>query len=121
MDPNRRMVLIAGLATTAAGVAAASAAGKGLSAMETASGSPPPLGGEIKFDKQSRAAAADDFGHIVHRTPRAVVLPASDDDVATAIHWAARQHRKVAPQGQSHPVFGCAPASDRSGSSRGQL
>jgi hypothetical protein len=39
--------------------------------------SPPPLGGELRFDDPARAAAAEDFGHPVHRTPEGVLLPAS--------------------------------------------
>ncbi|HEY6423874.1 MAG TPA: hypothetical protein VIY28_11615 [Pseudonocardiaceae bacterium] len=59
-----------------------------------ARGSPtPPLDGEIRSEEQTRAAAADDFGHIVHRTPEGVLLPASGQDVATTIRWAAGRGR----------------------------
>ncbi len=68
--------------------------------------SPPPLDGEIRFDQQTRAAAADDFGHIVHRTPESVLLPASDQDVAATVRWAAGRGRSLAPQGRRHSVFG---------------
>ncbi len=71
---------------------------------------PPLLDGEIRFDAPTLAAAADDFGHIVHRTPEGVVLPASDQDVATTIRWAAERGRQVAPQGRRHSVFGRAQA-----------
>jgi cytokinin dehydrogenase len=64
------------------------------------------LDGEIRFDEPTRAAAADDFGHLVHRTPHAVVRPASAEDVATAVRWAARDARRFAPQGRRHSVFG---------------
>lgn len=53
--------------------------------------SPPPLDGEIRFDDRARAAAAEDFGHLVHHTPEGVVLPASDEDVAAAVRWAAER------------------------------
>ncbi|HKP99762.1 MAG TPA: hypothetical protein VJ735_05475 [Actinomycetes bacterium] len=33
----------------------------------------------------TRAAAADDFGHLVHQTPDAVLLPASAQEMATAV------------------------------------
>jgi cytokinin dehydrogenase len=72
----------------------------------------PSLEGEVRFDNQSTAAAADDFGHIVHRTPRAVLLPASAGDVAAAIRWAARHGRSFAPHGQRHSVFGRAQVRD---------
>jgi cytokinin dehydrogenase len=64
------------------------------------------LDGEIHFDEPTRAAAADDFGHLVHRTPHAVVRPASARDVASAVRWAARQGRRFAAQGRRHSVFG---------------
>ncbi len=67
---------------------------------------PPPLDGEIRFDQQTQAAAADDFGHIVHRLPEGVLLPASGQDVATTIRWAARRGHQLAPQGQRHSAFG---------------
>jgi cytokinin dehydrogenase len=66
----------------------------------------PPLDGEIRFDEPTRAAAADDFGHIVHRTPHAVLLPASAKDVAATVRWAARHGRRFAAQGRRHSVFG---------------
>jgi cytokinin dehydrogenase len=53
--------------------------------------SPPPLDGEIRFEARARAAAAEDFGHLVHHTPEGVVLPASDEDVAAAVRWAAER------------------------------
>lgn len=93
--------------TTAAGVAAGiAAATQGASAAQTRKLPPPPLDGELRFDEESRAAAADDFGHIVRRTPEGVLLPGSDQDVATTIRWAGGPGRKIAPQGQSHSVYG---------------
>jgi len=109
LDLNRREVLIfiAGFAATAAGVAAAMAAAiKGASAAKTGKPPLPPLDGELRFDEESRAAAADDFGHIVRRTPVGVLLPGSVRDVATAIRWTGGLGRKIAPQGQSHSVYG---------------
>ncbi len=70
------------------------------------------LDGEIRFDEPTRAATADDFGHIVHRTPHAVLLPASARDVATTVRWAARHDRRFAPQGRRHSVFGRSQVSD---------
>lgn len=101
MDITRRAMLVAGAAALAPfkGVAASAQTGR-------QEGRLPPLDGELRFDKMSRAAAADDFGHLVHRTPAAVLLPRSDQDVATTIRWAAGRGRAIAPQGQSHSVFG---------------
>jgi cytokinin dehydrogenase len=104
MDLTRRTVLLAGLA--AASVAVGTAATEGTFAAPSRELPLPPLDGELRFDKASRIAAADDFGHIVHRTPEGVLLPGSDQDVATTIRWAGRLGRKVVPQGQSHSVYG---------------
>src|ERR1700742_3565141 len=105
MKPNRRAVLIAGLATTAAG--AASVATKGaFAAPPVRDIPPPPLDGQLSFDQAVRDAAADDFGHIVHKTPEAVLIPGSDNDVAATIKWVSDRNRNFAPQWQSHSTFG---------------
>jgi FAD/FMN-containing dehydrogenase len=67
---------------------------------------PPPLEGELRFDKVTREGRADDFGHIVHHMPEGVLLPGSADDVATTIRWTAQRGFKFAPQGQRHSTFG---------------
>src|SRR5215217_2023347 len=111
---NRRDVLkvLAGFATTAAGVAPIMAATTEGASAQTGKPSPPPLDGELRFDNESRAAAADDFGHIVYKTPEGVLLPGSAQDVATTIRWASELGRKIAPQGQSHSIYGRAQVSD---------
>ncbi|NUT29265.1 MAG: oxidoreductase, partial [Streptomyces sp.] len=43
----------------------------------------PDLDGTLLTDTASRAAVADDYGHIVHRTPAAVLRPGSVRDVVT--------------------------------------
>ncbi len=110
MDADRRALLTAGLAATVsvAGIAVggAAAAKAAFAGQAGALPPPPPLDGELRFDEQSRAAAADDFGHIVNRMPEGVLLPGSDRDVADIIRWAAGLGRTVAPQGQGHSVFG---------------
>ncbi len=100
MDLTRRGMLVAG--------AAAVAVLKGAAAIAQTRKHErlPPLDGELRFDAPSREAASVDFGHLVHRKPAAVLLPASDEDVANAIRWAASRGRTIAPQGQSHSVFG---------------
>jgi FAD/FMN-containing dehydrogenase len=67
---------------------------------------PPPLDGELRFDEGSRAAAADDFGHIVRKTPQGVLRPESAQDVATTIRWAGERGYQIAAQGQRHSVYG---------------
>ena len=47
--------------------------------------SPPPVDGALRFDDRARAAAADDFGGLVHRTPEGVLFPGSDGDVAATV------------------------------------
>jgi FAD/FMN-containing dehydrogenase len=104
MDLTRRTVLRVGLA--AASVTVGTVATEGTFAVHSRELPLPPLDGESRFDEASRAAAADDFGHIVHRTPKGVLLPGSDQDVAPIIRWAGGLGRKIVPQGQSHSVYG---------------
>jgi cytokinin dehydrogenase len=68
--------------------------------------------GEIRRDDQARAAAAEDFGHLVHRAPEGVLLPGSSEDVAAAVRWAAERGRRFAAQGNRHSVYGRAQALD---------
>lgn len=105
---RRRAVLIAGLGLAAGTVHAQ----KGANPLPARTNPLPPLDGEIRFDEQARAAAADDFGHIVHRTPEGVLWPASDQDVATTIRWAAGRGCSLAPRGQGGSVFGRAQVRD---------
>ncbi|MDF2698067.1 MAG: putative cytokinin oxidase [Labilithrix sp.] len=66
----------------------------------------PRLDGTLRVDPASLAAAADDFGHIVHRTPMAVLEPGSVQDIARMVRF-ARQHRlKIAMRGQGHTTYG---------------
>jgi hypothetical protein len=97
MDLTRRTVLLAGLA--AASVGGGTSATEGTVAAHSRELPLLPLDGELRFDKASRIAAADDFGHIVHRTPKGVLLPRSDQDVAKQsaglVGWAARSRRRA--------------------------
>ncbi|MGB3444903.1 MAG: FAD-binding protein [Actinophytocola sp.] len=70
----------------------------------------PDLDGELVVDEESRAEAADDYGHIVHRTPAAVLRPGSVRDIATVIRFANKHGLKVAARGQGHATFGQAQA-----------
>jgi FAD/FMN-containing dehydrogenase len=75
-------------------------------------GRPPALLGAVRFDEAARAAAAADFGRIVHRSPAGVLLPDAPSDVATAIRWAAERGRGFAAQGSRHSVYGRAQVAD---------
>ena len=79
-------------------------------ASASASGGPlsdlPPLDGSVRVDPASLAAAADDFGHIVHHEPVAVLDPGSVDDVVAMVRYCAQHHLPVAARGQGHATDG---------------
>src|SRR6187397_2166057 len=81
------------------------AAGGGF-AMHGDIASTPRSSGEVRYDTAARTAAADDFGHLVHHTPRIVVLPRSADDVAATIREVGPLRTQVAAQGRRHSVWG---------------
>lgn len=64
------------------------------------------LDGEIRDDDASLAAASQDWGRLVQARPRAVVRPASADDVVTVVKYAAEQGIPVAARGSGHSPFG---------------
>ena len=66
----------------------------------------PPLDGRLLLPPADLAPYEDDFGHIVHRTPAAVLLPGSAQDVATVIRFAGPLGIPVAPRGQGHQTYG---------------
>ena len=66
----------------------------------------PTFDGALLLDDASRAAAADDFGHLVHRQPIAVLKPGSVDDVVKLVQFARRNNIKVAARGQAHSTQG---------------
>ena len=48
------------------------------------------LSGTLLFDDAARQAAADDFGHIVHHLPTAVLKPGSIQDIVKLVQFANR-------------------------------
>ncbi|WP_413755412.1 FAD-binding protein [Streptomyces sp. MMBL 11-3] len=70
----------------------------------------PGLDGSLHTDEASLSAAADDFGHVVHRRPAAVLRPGSVDDVVTMVRFCGRHGIPVAPRGQGHGTNGQAQA-----------
>ena len=108
---HRRALLMASLA---AGLPVAEGAAAAVGALSNGDPGPrshggdsrPSLDGRIDIDEGARNAAADDFGHLVHQTPHAVVRAASPRDVAAAIRWAVASGRRVAPRGCGHSVYG---------------
>lgn len=66
----------------------------------------PRLKGRLLFGSPALSAAADDFGHIVHRRPFAVLEPGDVDDIAVMLRFCNRHQILAAPRGQGHATFG---------------
>jgi len=66
----------------------------------------PPLDGTLTTDPAALAAVADDFGHIIHRTPVAVLRPGSVEDVVKVVRFARANNIRVAGRGKGHTAFG---------------
>lgn len=62
--------------------------------------------GGVLTDDAARAAVATDFGRIIVRRPQAVVRPASAQDVARVVKFAARHSLHVATRGGGHSQTG---------------
>ena len=60
----------------------------------------------LRTDAGARTAVADDFGHLVHRRPVAVLEPGSVEDIARLIRFARRHGIGVAARGEGHAAFG---------------
>ena len=70
----------------------------------------PSLVGQLLTDEATKAAFGDDFGHIVHRTPFAVLKPGSVQDIVKMVKFARRHGLKVAMRGHGHSCLGQAQA-----------
>ena len=66
----------------------------------------PKLSGSLFLDAAHRQAAADDFGHLRHATPAAVLLPGSSADVVKMVRYCQRHRIPVAMRGQGHAQYG---------------
>jgi len=66
----------------------------------------PAVTGKLTAEPAALSAAADDFGHIIHRTSRYVLRPASGAEISAIVAWAASQGLKVAARGQGHSNYG---------------
>src|SRR5215813_7527689 len=64
------------------------------------------LSGELSFDEAALQTASDDFGHVVHKKPMAMLRPRDAQDIAKLVQFANRQGLKVAMRGQGHSFFG---------------
>jgi FAD/FMN-containing dehydrogenase len=98
---NRRALLTGAAAAT---VVALDPAGLGwLTEADAAPGvQVPGLDGELVVDDE----AADDYGHIVHNKPLAVLRPGSVRDIQRMICFANDHGLKVAMRGQGHSTYG---------------
>jgi FAD/FMN-containing dehydrogenase len=69
----------------------------------------PKLDGALLFDASTRAKAADDFGHIISKTPNAVLVPGSVGDIVAIMKFARKHGIAVAGSrgiGESHSMYG---------------
>ncbi|EYF02497.1 FAD-binding protein [Chondromyces apiculatus] len=69
----------------------------------------PQLDGQLLMNPAVLAAAADDYGHIVHRTPLAVLVPGSMKDIVKLVTFARLHGIQVAAArgvGESHSTAG---------------
>src|ERR1051326_4592084 len=64
------------------------------------------LSGQVLLDDASRDAVSTDFGRIIVRKPAAVVRPASSQDVANVIKFAASNGLSVSTRGGGHSQTG---------------
>src|SRR5438552_13238507 len=64
------------------------------------------LSGELSFDEAVLQTTADDFGHVVHKKPTAVLRARDAQDIAKLVQFANRQGLKIAMRGQGHAFFG---------------
>ncbi|MCI3274421.1 FAD-binding protein [Streptomyces cylindrosporus] len=107
--PSRRTVL-RGLTVTGAAVTGFDPAARGWAASGTGSGPDlariPRLDGTLVMDDPSLTAAAEDYGHIVHRRPVAVLRPGSVRDVVVMVRFCNEHRVRVAPRGQGHATSG---------------
>jgi cytokinin dehydrogenase len=109
MTPDRRTFLTAGFGGTAA---LASRTHGLMTPARSHAGETLYSSGDLDSDPNVRAAAAQDFGHLVYKRPRAVFRPATRSDIASLMRYAAHQGLKVAARGQGHSIYGRALAED---------
>lgn len=66
----------------------------------------PELDGALVCDESSLRWAAEDFGHVVHHRPRAVLRPGGVADVAAIVAFAGKVGLAVAARGAGHATHG---------------
>jgi len=71
----------------------------------------PPLKGRLLFAPAVLAADANDFGHIIHNRPWAVLQPGDINDIVVMLRFCGEQRILAAPRGQGHATYGQAQVS----------
>lgn len=66
----------------------------------------PKFDGVMVFEAAALRARAEDFGHWIHRTPIAVFLPKSTQDIQKLIAFCNQEKIKVAVRGAGHSAYG---------------
>ncbi|WP_163833136.1 FAD-binding protein [Spartinivicinus ruber] len=66
----------------------------------------PDFEGELLTDSDSLQKASDDFGHIIHHIPKAVLKPASVQDISKMVKFAMHHQIDVAARGQGFSTTG---------------
>src|SRR5215467_9016413 len=66
----------------------------------------PPLKGQLLLGDAALSADADDFGHIVHNRPWAVLQPGDSSDIVAMLRFCNEQGIQAAPRGQGHATYG---------------
>ncbi|KPL81301.1 FAD-binding protein [Herpetosiphon geysericola] len=66
----------------------------------------PTFDGVLYTDTATRAEAAEDYGHIIHRTPNAVLKPGSTNDIVKLVRFAKNNNIKISGRGQGHSTYG---------------
>ena len=66
----------------------------------------PELDGALLMDEVTISGTADDFGHLRHLKPVAVLEPASIEDIIKVVGFAREHGIKVAARGRGHSTFG---------------
>ncbi|MDJ0899921.1 MAG: FAD-binding protein [Xenococcus sp. MO_188.B8] len=68
------------------------------------------LKSRLNQNKKVLEEAADDFGHIIHELPHAVLQAQCTEDIRQVILLAQKENRQVAARGQGHSIYGQAQA-----------
>jgi cytokinin dehydrogenase len=63
-------------------------------------------GASVRHDAATRAAFAEDFGHLTRAEPRAVVSPRTADEIVAIVELAARRKLPLCPRGRGYSQSG---------------